>query len=128
MQYTEPRIDYVDHMGDDLRVVNSARVSFAKEKSELDKKDEKLIKYLATAKPKHFSPFTHPQICVRITAPIFIARQWFKSTVGIARNEESRRYIDTPPSYWKADEWCGRPQGGLKQGADGPLDFEIQEE
>ena len=39
-------VDYVNHMGSDLTVVNSARVSFGVEKSEFDIRDRKLIKYL----------------------------------------------------------------------------------
>lgn len=109
------KIEYVDHMGDDLRVVNSARVSFNKQKENLDKKDEKLISYLA--KHKHWTPFSHPQICVRITAPIFIARQWFKSTIGLSRNEVSRRYVDDEPEFWSPEDWMGRPDKSLKQGA-----------
>ena len=111
----EMKIEYVDHMGDDLRVVNSARVSFNKQKENLDKKDEKLISYLA--KHKHWTPFSHPQICVRITAPIFIARQWFKSTIGLSRNEVSRRYVDDEPEFWIPEDWMGRPDKSLKQGA-----------
>ena len=70
--------EYINHMGSDLTVVNSARVSFNKE-SELDPSgkvspaDEKLIRYLA--KHGHFTPFTHPQITIRETVPIFVARQ-----------------------------------------------------
>ena len=42
-------VEYVQHMGTDLTIVNSARVSFGKEKLSLDESDEKLIKYLAKA-------------------------------------------------------------------------------
>ena len=51
------KVEYVQHMGDDLTIVNSARVSFGKHKSEIDQKDEKLIEYLA--KHKHTSTFEH---------------------------------------------------------------------
>ena len=37
------RVEYVDHMGDDLRIVNAARVSFGVEKNALDKRDKKLV-------------------------------------------------------------------------------------
>ena len=37
------RVDCVNHMGDDLTVVNSARVSFGVEKDSLDGRDKKLI-------------------------------------------------------------------------------------
>ena len=50
-------IDLITKMGSDLSVVNAARVSFAKTKTDLDEKDEKLIKYLATH--EHWSPFAH---------------------------------------------------------------------
>lgn len=41
-------IEYIAHMGDDLMVVNCARVSFGKVKKVLDSADEQLIEYLAT--------------------------------------------------------------------------------
>ena len=37
------RVDYVDHMGSDLTIVNSARVSFGVQKSDLDGRDRRLI-------------------------------------------------------------------------------------
>ena len=39
-------VEYVEHMGSDLTVVNSARVSFGVEKDKLDARDKKLINYL----------------------------------------------------------------------------------
>jgi thymidylate synthase (FAD) len=32
--------------------------------------------------------------------PIFVAREWFRHTVGFARNEVSRRYVDEKPECW----------------------------
>jgi thymidylate synthase (FAD) len=52
------------------------------------------------AKHDHVSPFFHPQIRFRIKMPIFVAREWYRHTIGIARNEVSRRYVDTPPECW----------------------------
>ena len=57
-------VQYVSHMGDDLTVVNAARVSFNKESEEFGERDEKLISYLA--KHNHWTPFSHPQITLRI--------------------------------------------------------------
>jgi thymidylate synthase (FAD) len=91
-------IGFVERLGvfgDDLTVVNAARVSFAKESKQMSKGDEKLIAYLA--KHGHISPFFHPQLRFRLKMPIFVAREWFRHTVGFARNEVSRRYVDTPP-------------------------------
>ena len=41
------KVELVDWMGTDLTVVNAARVSYAKTKTEFSPQDEKLIKYLA---------------------------------------------------------------------------------
>jgi thymidylate synthase (FAD) len=91
-------ITVIEVFGNDLTIVNAARVSFAKESSKLEERDEKLIRYLA--KHNHISPFFHPQIRLRIKMPIFVAREWFRHTVGLSRNEVSRRYVDTDPELW----------------------------
>ena len=98
-------IGYVELMGtfgDDLTVVNAARVSFAKESKEIVEGDKKLIAYLA--KHNHSSPFFHPQIRLRIKMPIFVAREWFRHTIGFARNEVSRRYVDSPAECYVPSE------------------------
>lgn len=109
------KAELIDYMGDDLRVANAARVSFNKEKAEYDDKDGKLIKYLADH--AHFTPFTHPQITLRETVPIFVARQRFKHTVGFTYNEVSRRYVDDAPEFYTPETWRSRPEGSLKQGS-----------
>lgn len=123
------KAEYVDHMGDDLRVVNAARVSFAKESDweqfyeygelysteRLSEKDEKLINYLA--KHGHWTPFAHPQITIREKVPIFVARQRFKHMVGFTYNEVSRRYVDDEPEFYVPSKWRSRPEGSVKQGS-----------
>lgn len=91
-------IELLHTMGDDLMVVNAARVSFNKESKQMTNGDTKLIQYLA--KHEHISPFFHPQIQFRIKMPIFVAREWYRHQIGFSRNEVSRRYVDTPPEYW----------------------------
>jgi len=91
-------IELLETFGNDLTVVNAARVSFDKTSVELSEADKKLITYLA--KHNHISPFFHPQIRLHIKMPIFCAREWFRHTIGFARNEVSRRYVDTPPECW----------------------------
>jgi thymidylate synthase (FAD) len=107
-------VRYISHMGDDLMVVNAARVSFAKEVSNFTNKDGNLISYLA--KHKHWTPFAHPQICLHIKAPISIRTQLFKHKVGFVENEVSRRYVkDTPDIY--NPKWRSAPTDGAKQGS-----------
>ena len=108
-------VSYVSHMGNDLTVVNAARVSFHKESTEFTGKDEKLIQYLA--KHKHWTPFAHPQITLRIKAPIFIRTQLFKHKVGFTENEVSRRYVSDSPVVYRP-RWRGKPTGGAKQGSE----------
>ena len=112
------KVEYVDHMGDDLSVVNAARVSFDKRHETFQTKDEGLIKYLA--RHNHWTPFAHTTISLRITAPIFVARQLFKHKVGFVENEVSRRYVDSPPEFFIPEIWRGRPKNA-KQGSDGEV-------
>lgn len=88
-------VEVLETFGDDLTVVNAARVSFNKESTELTEKDGKLIKYLADH--NHVTPFFHPQIRMRLKMPIFVAREWYRHQIGFARNEVSRRYVDYTP-------------------------------
>ena len=107
-------VELIDSMGSDLTVVNAARVSFGKKKTKLDKKDERLIKYLATH--SHWTPFAHVSLQFHIQAPIFVARQLIKHQVGLVWNEISRRYVDTPPTFYTPEKWRGRAKD-KKQGA-----------
>jgi thymidylate synthase (FAD) len=106
-------------MGDDLSVVNAARVSFAKVKEEgsFDESDEKLIKYLA--KHNHWTPFAHTAITLRVAAPVPIRTQCFKHKQGLVENEESRRYISSIPELYVPEEFRTKPEGSAKQGSGG---------
>lgn len=112
-------VDYVGHYGDDLAVVNAARVSFAKFHEEFQEQDVKLINYLA--KHNHWSPFAHTSISFRIKAPIFVARQLVKHQVGLVWNEVSRRYVDDEPEFYFPEVWRGKPENA-KQGSSGIVD------
>lgn len=109
-------VELLEVFGNDLTVVNAARVSFAKESHEMTLADEKLINYLA--KHNHNSPFFHPQIRFRLKMPIFVAREWYRHQIGFARNEVSRRYVDSPPECWVPDvDDLRQRDKNLKQGS-----------
>jgi thymidylate synthase (FAD) len=108
------RVELLETFGDDLTVVNAARVSLGKHVSEFTDRDAKLIKYLATH--EHVSPFFHPQARFRLRMPIWMAREWFRHTVGFARNEVSRRYVDDPPTFFLPDAVRTRAPS-IKQGS-----------
>lgn len=136
-------VELIDHMGSDLTIVNAARVSFDKESEwelvarpitqedidsnpypeypilsietpVLSKRDQKLINYLA--KHNHWSPFAHTSIQLRVSAPIFVARQLVKHQVGGVWNEVSRRYVDDEPTFYFPSKWRKRAEN-IKQGS-----------
>jgi thymidylate synthase (FAD) len=111
---------YVDHMGSDVTVVNSARVSFGKKSNNTytTDKDDKLISYLA--EHKHMSPFGHCFASFHVKAPVFVARQLVKHKF-LRWNEISRRYVDVKPEFYVPDVWRGR-SADKKQGSDGVVD------
>jgi len=109
-------VELLETFGSDLTVVNAARVSFAKESTEFSEKDAKLVTYLA--KHNHVTPFFHPQVHMRLKMPIFVAREWFRHQIGFARNEMSRRYVDSEPEcYIPAPENIRARDPKLKQGS-----------
>lgn len=109
-------VELLEVMGSDLTVVNAARVSFSKESAAITPADQKLITYLATH--HHESPFFHPQIRLRIKMPIFVAREWYRHQIGLARNETSRRYVDSPPEcYVPAATDIRQRNPSVKQGS-----------
>ena len=108
-------VELIDSAGGDLSVVNSARVSFAKEVEAMDTGDVKLIRYLA--KHRHDTPFRHNFIQLRCKVPLFLARQLMKHQAGLTWNEESRRYIDSEPEFYEPEVWRKRPEKSIKQGS-----------
>jgi thymidylate synthase (FAD) len=127
-------VDYIDHSGSDINIVNAARVSFHKE-SEMDtvytdieceefgpcrsvsfvlnEADKKLVRYLA--KHNHKSPFNHVFISFRVKAPIFVARQLVKHEY-LPWNEVSRRYVTEEPEFYFSDYWRKAAEN-VKQGS-----------
>ena len=143
MKISDIEVSLVHHVGDDLDVVNAARVSFDKESEwdyyerpvtqedqdnnpfpedgpidkifypSLSDKDAKLVRYLA--KHKHHSPFNHSFLSFRVKAPIFVARQLVKHKF-LPWNEVSRRYVDSEPEFYFPEYWRKKADN-VKQGS-----------
>ena len=133
-------VTLIDHMGDDLSVVNAARVSFGK-RVELDlsqyddveyakcltqipllqDRDVKLIKYLA--KHNHWSPFGHASMQFHIKAPVFVARQLVKHQVGLVWNEVSRRYVNYEPEFYTPEVWRASAENKKQGSSDEEIDI-----
>src|SRR5918995_3140019 len=84
-------------MADDLSVVNGARVSFARHKTEMDESDTGLIRFLL--REKHASPFEHAVFRFHIRCPMFVAREWFRHRWS-SFNEFSMRYAKATDDFY----------------------------
>jgi len=95
-------VEYIKHSGDDLTVVNAARVSFGSEKEELDDKDIKLVNYLMSH--GHTSPFEHCNITFRFVVPLFIRSQHHRHRTW-SYNEISRRYTSVDMQFYEPESF-----------------------
>ncbi len=127
----EGYVRLVDTLGDDLSVVNAARVSYDKESSEFSDRDSRLISFLM--REQHTSPFRHAALTFEVYAPLFVARQWWKYAVASTHiddqngwNESSRRYITEEEKFYipLPHEWRSKPENS-KQGSGNPVDEEV---
>ena len=115
-----------ESMASDLSVVNSARVSFAVRKEEMDERDKGLIKFLM--RERHGTPFEHNSFRFHIRCPIFVVREWMRHRVS-SFNEESGRYHQLEQEFYVPTPNAVRSQVG-KPGAYSfePVDDEVAHE
>jgi thymidylate synthase (FAD) len=123
----EGYVRLVDTLGDDLSIVNAARVSYDKESGVFEERDAKLINFLL--REGHTSPFRHAALTFEVYAPLFVARQWWKYAVASTHvdeqngwNESSRRYITEDEKFYvpMENEWRSKPENS-KQGSGEPV-------
>ena len=123
----EGYVRLVDTLGDDLSVINAARVSYDKESIEFTERDRKLLDFLI--REGHTSPFRHAALTFEVYAPLFVARQWWKYAVASTHvddqngwNESSRRYLTEEEQFYvpEATEWRSKPENS-KQGSGAPI-------
>ena len=117
-------MELLDSMGDDLSIVNAARVSYASQSPVLEPRDKKLIKYLA--KHKHWTPFEQNSLKFRVKCPIYIARQWMKHRCWVF-NEISARYTVFDNTIYKPDEFRKQAEKN-KQASESAAESEINQD
>jgi thymidylate synthase (FAD) len=112
-------------MASDLAVVNGARVSFARHKTEMDEQDAGLIRFLM--RERHASPFEHAVFRYHVRAPIFVVREWVRHRWS-SFNEFSLRYAKATDDFYVPEAEDVRTQVG-KPGAYSfePVDDELAE-
>lgn len=116
-------VRYVKHMGTDLDVINSAKVSFDRESTTFGEREARLLAFLM--REEHSSVFRHSAVTFEVYAPLLIARQWWKYAVAsthlddqLGWNESSRRYVTETPEFYipSVNEWRSAPEN-RKQGS-----------
>ncbi len=93
---------YVDHMGSDITVVNSARVSFGVQRDDLDGRDKRLINYLI--KHKHTSTLEHNIVTFKFVVPLYVRSQHHRHRTW-SYNEISRRYTDKDLQFYEPEQF-----------------------
>ena len=89
------RLEHV--AGDDLFIVNAARISFLQKSNELTKREEGLISFLM--RERHGTPFEMVEFWWHVRCPIFVAREWFRHRIA-SYNEMSGRYRELPNDFY----------------------------
>lgn len=102
------------HMGSDIDVCRSARVSFNEDTEEMDEKNVGLINFLM--KNGHGSPFESVALRFDVKAPIFVFREWHRHRAGHGYNEWSARYSKMEAEFYVPQRDYLREQVG-KPGA-----------
>ena len=94
-------IGLVDQMGTESSIVNAARVSFGKMRSEMDERDVKLLKYLIAN--QHNTPLEHVVVTFLLHCPLFVRSQWHRHRTW-SYNEISRRYTEVDLEFYVPPE------------------------
>ena len=110
-------IEVVDWMGGDEDIVKAARISTGASTKSVQE-DERLIDYLM--EHQHTSPFEMCEIKLKLSMPIFIARQWMRHRMA-SINEYSGRYSEMKDEAYIPSEF--RKQSKINhQGSEGGFD------
>lgn len=90
-------VGLIDHLGTESTIVNAARVSFGKIKTEMDDRDKALLAYLIDN--RHTSPLEHMVFTFSVHCPLFIRGQWHRHRTW-SYNEISRRYTEIDLEFY----------------------------
>lgn len=112
-------IKVVDIMGDDARVVSSARVSYG-DGTKTVNEDKGLINYLM--KHHHTSPMEQCVITLHCKLPLFVFAQWVRHRIW-KFNVQSYRYSKVEEEFYKPEKWRGQSNVN-KQCSNGNIDDE----
>ena len=125
-------IEYIGHLGGDLKVVNDARGSFGVAHKKFEPRDSGLLNRLA--RYDHKSPYYQSKLSVRVQANTNVRTQLWKHAVDnsatsdvVAANEISKRYTDMILGFTKLKILRSKPPESVKQGSSLPIPEEINQ-
>lgn len=85
------------YSGEEVDIVNAARVSFGKFRTEMNDSDKKLLQFLI--KEKHFGPLEHITFTFLVHCPLYVRSQWMRHR-QFSFNEISRRYTEVDLEFY----------------------------
>lgn len=113
----------IDYMGNDIDVVQAARVSYGPSTRKVHD-DRGLLRYLM--RHKHTTPFEMCEVKFRCKMPIFVARQWIRHRTANV-NEMSLRYTEAPDEFYvPALEHVTLQSTTNRQGRDGEAEVSLE--
>ena len=112
------KIELLRVSGNELDIINAARVSHLSESESFEERDKKLLNYLFSH--EHHTPFEHTLLSFRCHVPIFVARQWMRHRMG-SFNELSGRYKVMPDEFYIPDEFFEQSTDNKQGSSDSAL-------
>ena len=106
------------HSGEEVDIVNAARVSFGKMRTEMNDRDRELLQFLISE--EHFAPLEHETMTFLVHCPIFVARQWMRHRT-CSYNEISRRYTEVDMELYCPDEFRSQSTDNKQASEDGSV-------
>ncbi|MCF6175249.1 MAG: FAD-dependent thymidylate synthase [Victivallaceae bacterium] len=94
-------VGLIDHLGEEISIINAARVSFGKLKDQMEERDITLLDYLI--ENKHTSPMEHVVFTFSVHCPLFVRGQWHRHRTW-SYNEISRRYTEIDMEFYTPDK------------------------
>jgi len=112
-------IGLINVSGSEIQVVNSARVSFGKMKSEMNEADKKLLRFLLDN--NHTSPLEHINFTFLVHCPLFVRSQWHRHRTW-SYNEMSARYCEVEDKFYVPKILRKQSQSNKQASTDEPID------
>lgn len=113
-------VGLIDHLGSEVSIVNAARVSFGKIKTQMDERDAPLLEYLLDN--RHTSPLEHVVFTFSVHCPLFVRGQWHRHRTW-SYNEISRRYTEIDLEFYVPPKLRRQAENDRQASVDSP-DFD----